>query len=56
MLCGLKLAAKPGEITALVGPNGVGKTTFLAVLLGLLRPDRGRCVVGGLRSGEYRRR
>lgn len=56
VLRGLKLTAKPGEITALVGPNGAGKTTFFAVLLGLLRPDRGRCVVGGLRPREYRRR
>ena len=56
VLRGLKLVARPGEITALVGPNGAGKTTFFAVLLGLLRPDRGRCEVGGLRPEECRRR
>lgn len=56
VLCGLNLAARPGEITALVGPNGAGKTTFFSVLLGLLRPVRGRCVVGGMRPEEYRRR
>lgn len=56
MLGGLHLAARPGEITALVGPNGAGKTTFFAVLLGLLRPDRGSCEVGGMRPEEYRRR
>ena len=56
VLGGLNLAARPGEITALVGPNGAGKTTFFAVLLGLLRPDRGRCLVGGMRPQEYRRR
>jgi ABC-type transport system involved in cytochrome bd biosynthesis fused ATPase/permease subunit len=32
---------------AIVGPNGAGKTTLLHVLLGVLRPDRGRIVVGG---------
>lgn len=56
VLRGLTLEARPGEITALVGPNGAGKTTFFAVLLGLLRPDRGRCIVGGMRPDEYRRR
>ena len=56
VLSGLNLAARPGEITALVGPNGAGKTTFFSVLLGLLRPDQGRCMVGGMRPEEYRRR
>ena len=36
-----------GESVAIVGPNGAGKTTLLHVLLGVLRPDRGRVVVGG---------
>ena len=35
-----------GERVGLVGPNGVGKTTFLRVLLGELPPDRGTVVVG----------
>jgi ABC-type Mn2+/Zn2+ transport system ATPase subunit len=33
-----------GERTAFVGPNGGGKTTLVRVLLGILRPDRGRVV------------
>jgi zinc transport system ATP-binding protein len=32
----------PGEFVALVGPNGSGKSTLLKVLLGALRPQRGR--------------
>jgi ABC-type Mn2+/Zn2+ transport system ATPase subunit len=33
---------RPGERTALLGPNGGGKTTLVRVLLGLVAPDRGR--------------
>ncbi|MBE3590543.1 MAG: ATP-binding cassette domain-containing protein [Firmicutes bacterium] len=37
----------PG-VTALIGRNGGGKSTLLRLLLGLVRPDRGRVVVDGL--------
>ena len=33
--------ASPGEIVALVGPSGEGKTTMIRLLLGLIHPDRG---------------
>ena len=38
---------EPGEVLALVGPSGAGKTSMLRVLAGLMRPQRGRVVVGG---------
>ncbi|MFP5291305.1 MAG: ATP-binding cassette domain-containing protein, partial [Actinomycetes bacterium] len=36
-----------GETVALLGPNGAGKSTVLAVIAGLIRPDRGRVVLAG---------
>jgi molybdate transport system ATP-binding protein len=39
--------ATNGGLTALTGPSGVGKTSVLNMVAGLLRPDRGRIAVGG---------
>lgn len=36
----------PGEVVALFGDNGAGKSTFLKCLLGIVRPDGGELVVG----------
>ncbi|MGI6007525.1 MAG: ABC transporter ATP-binding protein [Ruminococcus sp.] len=38
--------ADPGEIVALIGPSGQGKTTTLNLLLGLYHPQKGRIQVG----------
>ena len=40
------LKAQPGEIIALIGPSGQGKTTTLRMLLGLIRPESGMLEVG----------
>ena len=42
ILRGVTLFAKPGEITTLLGRNGVGKTTLLRCLMGLVKPRSGR--------------
>ncbi|MDO4621744.1 MAG: ABC transporter ATP-binding protein [Eubacteriales bacterium] len=34
--------AQPGEIVAIVGPSGEGKTTMIRLILGLVQPDRGK--------------
>ncbi|EPX87437.1 monosaccharide ABC transporter ATP-binding protein, CUT2 family [Rubellimicrobium thermophilum DSM 16684] len=41
------IAVRPGEIVALCGDNGAGKSTFLRVLQGIYRPDAGRVIIGG---------
>jgi simple sugar transport system ATP-binding protein len=37
----VSVSVRPGECHALVGRNGAGKSTLVAILTGLLRPDRG---------------
>lgn len=44
---GIDFEADPNEIVALVGPSGEGKTTFLRILLSLLRPQNGNCILYG---------
>ncbi len=41
------LRCEAGELLALVGPSGAGKTSLMRVLAGLMRPQRGRVAVGG---------
>jgi NitT/TauT family transport system ATP-binding protein len=46
-LDGLSLDVAGGEIVALIGPNGCGKSTFLRVAAGLLAPEHGRITLDG---------
>lgn len=41
---GISLTIKKGEVVALIGTNGAGKSTTLAMLLGMLQPDSGSIV------------
>ena len=47
-LDGFTLDVAGGEIVALIGPNGCGKSTFLRVAAGLLVPERGRITLDGI--------
>ncbi|MEU5308532.1 ABC transporter ATP-binding protein [Streptomyces sp. NPDC021562] len=44
---GVELDIRPGEIVALVGESGCGKTTLARSLLGLVKPSGGRIVFAG---------
>ncbi len=43
----VNLAIRKGDFTALIGPNGGGKTTLIRLMVGLLKPDKGKIRVLG---------
>lgn len=51
VLKGLDIKVPDGDFFAVIGPSGVGKTTLLRILSGLLEPDAGTVSVLGRRMG-----
>ncbi|MBK9034570.1 MAG: ATP-binding cassette domain-containing protein [Myxococcales bacterium] len=51
----VSFAIAPGEIVALIGGNGAGKSTTLAMIAGALAVDRGWVAIAGATSGARRR-
>jgi ABC-type branched-subunit amino acid transport system ATPase component/ABC-type branched-subunit amino acid transport system permease subunit len=47
ILDGFDIQVLAGRISAVIGPNGSGKTTAIRILSGAIRPDRGSIEVGG---------
>src|SRR5271165_4706995 len=43
----MNLSVGAGELFGFLGPNGAGKTTTIKMLIGLLRPTSGRCLIAG---------
>jgi zinc transport system ATP-binding protein len=52
----INVSIKRGEFVGIFGPNGGGKTTFLKLLLGLLKPDRGSIRIFGKSPEQFRDR
>lgn len=48
----INLSMAKGEFVAIVGYSGAGKTTFINLVAGLLRPDRGRVLLNGTEITE----
>lgn len=48
----LSLEVAPGEVVALIGPSGIGKTTLLRMIAGLERGFDGEIAVGGLPADQ----
>ena len=53
-LDGFSLQVAAGEIVGLVGHNGAGKTTFVEIVSGLVRPDSGYVAINGKPPAESR--
>jgi ABC-2 type transport system ATP-binding protein len=49
ILQGLNLRIEQGELVVVLGPNGMGKTTLLGVMGGVLAPQKGYVEINGLR-------
>ena len=44
----ITLSIQPGEVVAIVGPSGAGKTTLVDVLLGVINPSSGQVLISGV--------
>ena len=55
VLSDITLSLGEGHIHGLLGCNGIGKTTLLKILCGIMRPDRGRVSVFGYDPAERRK-
>lgn len=53
---GMEFDVRPGDMTALLGPNGVGKSTLLSLICGLLPQQSGSICLNGRDVREWNRR
>ena len=48
LVTGISLTLRPGSSLAIVGPSGIGKTTLLATLTGIIPPKSGSALINGV--------
>jgi ATP-binding cassette, subfamily B, bacterial len=53
-LTDISFEAHPGQLVALVGPSGAGKTTVVSLLTRFLEPGAGRILIDGIDASRYR--
>src|SRR5690606_30010759 len=51
-LSGIDIELRPGEVLAVLGANGAGKTTAVSIMLGLVAPDDGEATLFGEAPGS----
>lgn len=49
----VSVVVKPGEVVGLLGPNGAGKTTTFYMIIGFIRPDKGKVFLGEQDIGRW---
>lgn len=56
VLEGLELRVRRGETLVVLGPSGCGKTVLLKLIIGLLKPERGRILIDGANIATLNRK
>lgn len=56
VLCGVDMSINSGEITAIIGKSGEGKSVLLKHIIGLLQPDAGEIIFDGQSFGKMKRK
>ena len=56
VLKGVNLSIPKSKVTVIIGPSGCGKTVLLRHIIGLVKPDRGQVLLGGVDIAKLSRK